>query len=94
MKIDPNLKKDLKEYLQLRLKEQNQVVHLISSYEFGEDELAALKSALPMLGKAHIIKTTDPTILGGFILKFGSKMIDLSLKSELQKLQQKLYEIS
>lgn len=50
----------------------------------------AIKRAAKSLGagsKVSIDLKVDPSLLGGLIVKVGSRMIDSSLKSKLQKLQ-------
>lgn len=50
----------------------------------------AIKRAAKSLGagsKVSIDVKVDPSLLGGLIVKVGSRMIDSSLKSKLQKLQ-------
>jgi F0F1-type ATP synthase delta subunit len=92
MKIDPNLKEDLKQYISQRLSEKKQIVTVLSAAPLGEKEIALLKNHFPFLKDAHLNYETDPAVMAGVIIKFGSKMIDLSLSSELQKLHQLLYE--
>jgi F-type H+-transporting ATPase subunit delta len=46
---------------------------------------AALKKALG--GKVSIALRVDPSILGGLIVKVGSRMVDSSLRTQLQKLK-------
>jgi len=41
---------------------------------------------------AEIIETIDPSILGGFILKVGDKMIDSSVASQLKELKREFTE--
>jgi F0F1-type ATP synthase delta subunit len=94
MKIDPNLKEDLKQYIQNRITHQKSVVTLISPYKLSNEEIQSFMNHLPLLKDAEIKQEINTDIMAGVIIKFGSKMIDLSLTSELQKLQQKLYEIT
>ena len=94
MKIDTNLKEDLKNYIQNRMAHDKSIVTVISPYTLSDSEVQTLKNSMPMLKEAVILQEKDAEIIGGVIIKFGSKMIDLSLKSELQKLQQKIYEIA
>lgn len=94
MKIDPNLKEDLKQYIQNRMSHQKNIVTLVSPYTLSTEEINSLTANLPLLHDAEIKQEKDTDIMAGVVIKFGSKMIDLSLKSELQKLQQKLYEIT
>ncbi len=94
MKIDTNLKEDLKQYIQNRMSHQKSIVTLVSPYTLSAEEISSLTANLPLLQDAEIKQEKDTDIMAGVVIKFGSKMIDLSLKSELQKLQQKLYEIT
>ena len=43
-----------------------------------------------MGAKVQIEQRIDPTILGGLIVRVGSKMVDASLKTKLQKLKTSL----
>ncbi len=45
----------------------------------------SLKDAIG--GKVQVDVTVDPTLLGGLVVKVGSRMIDGSLKTKLQKLK-------
>lgn len=94
MKIDQNLKEDLKQYVQNRLAHQKNMVTLVAPYTLSNEEIQTLIKNVPTLKDAEITQEIDNDIMAGVVIKFGSKMIDLSLKSELQKLQQKLYEIT
>lgn len=38
-------------------------------------------------GKIQIVQKTDPSLLGGLVVKVGSRMIDTSLRTKLQRLQ-------
>ncbi|WP_165611829.1 F0F1 ATP synthase subunit delta [Cognatiyoonia koreensis] len=56
------------------------------------DKLA--KTLKAQVGKAVTIKeTVDESIIGGLIVKVGSKMIDTSIKSKLNALQNKMKEV-
>lgn len=93
MKIDPVLKDELKKYLEQKMSQKETVVTLVAPYHLQDDEIEAIRRKIPMLRNAKIVQEQDKNLLGGFLIKFGSKMIDLSIKSELQKLQQRIYEI-
>jgi F-type H+-transporting ATPase subunit delta len=45
----------------------------------------ALRSALG--GKVTVDAKLDPSLIGGLVVRVGSRMIDASLKSKLQRLQ-------
>lgn len=94
MKIDPALKHDLKTYIRERLQNKGgkAYVTIVAPYTLGEAELATLKKKVPMLIDAHISLEVDESVMAGIIIRYGSRMIDLSLRSELHKLEQTLYE--
>ncbi len=94
MKIDPALKTDLKNYIRERLtnKTGQAYVTIVAPYELGAEELNLLKKKIHLLENAHISVEVDKSIMAGVVIKYGSRMIDLSLRSELQKLQHTLYE--
>ena len=93
MKIDPVLKDELKKYLEQKLSQKETAVTLVAAYHLHDEEIESIRRKIPLLRTARIEQQQDKGLLGGFLLKFGSKMIDLSIKTELQKLQQRIYEI-
>lgn len=93
MKIDPILKEELAEYLKQKIADVRKRVIIVAPYHLDESELNAIQEKFTLLQKAQIVQEEDKSLVGGFIIKFGSKMIDLSIKSELLKLQQSIYEI-
>jgi F0F1-type ATP synthase delta subunit len=42
----------------------------------------------------RLIPSTDPELLGGFVLRFAGKEIDCSYKNRLHEIQQKLLSIA
>lgn len=91
MKIDPNVLQELrKSYNQI--KTAGGIVEVISAYELTDSEKKSLIEKLPMLKDAKITYLKDPSVLAGVIIKFGSKMIDLSLQNELTNLKHFIYE--
>ena len=61
-----------------------------SAHPLSADQVTALKSKLKAgLGREVMIdQTVDPSILGGLIVKVGSKMIDSSLRTKIDTLGQ------
>ncbi|MEX0923608.1 MAG: F0F1 ATP synthase subunit delta [Rhodovibrionaceae bacterium] len=57
--------------------------------ELSEDQKKALTEALgkSMSGKVQLDVKIDPAILGGLIVRVGSRMIDSSVRSKLQRLK-------
>jgi F-type H+-transporting ATPase subunit delta len=59
---------------------------VISAYELSESQMADLRSALKSkLGRdPRIEKRVDASLLGGLVVKVGSRMVDSSLRTKLQ----------
>ena len=66
-----------------------------SAVELSADQLTELKSTLKsVMGQDVGLKThVDPALLGGLIVKVGSKMIDSSLKTKLNNLETTMKEV-
>jgi F0F1-type ATP synthase delta subunit len=93
MKFNPQLKQDLINYIKDRQKGNiKPKVVVIAPYELSSSELDAIKQKVPLLKEAQVSVEVDKTIMAGIIIKYGSQVIDLSLNSELHKLEQTLYE--
>jgi F-type H+-transporting ATPase subunit delta len=60
-----------------------------SAAELSEAQTAAVTDALKRAvgGKVAVELRTDASLIGGLVVKVGSRMIDSSLKSKLQRLQ-------
>lgn len=62
---------------------------VISAHPLKDDQLAALKANLKARGGTVAIDAkVDPSILGGIIVRLGSRMIDASVKTKLNNLAQ------
>lgn len=61
---------------------------VISAQPLTEAQLAAIGAALKnVVGSQVVLSTqTDPSLLGGLVVKLGSRMIDSSLKTKLLRL--------
>jgi F-type H+-transporting ATPase subunit delta len=59
-----------------------------SAYPLNDDQLAALKANLKARGgnDVAIDARVDPSILGGIVVRLGSRMIDASIKTKLNNL--------
>lgn len=62
---------------------------VVSAHPLSDAQVKALEDALKKAlgGKVAIAPRVDPKILGGLIVKVGSRMIDSSLRTQLQKLK-------
>jgi F0F1-type ATP synthase delta subunit len=94
MKIDPQLKKELQTYITDRIRHSKEKVYIYAPYELGKTEIQDIKKHIPYLHDNDMEVVVDKTVMAGVIIKFGTKMIDLSLKTELQNLKQAIYEIT
>lgn len=61
----------------------------------SDDHLATLKAALAQnTGKdVNLDVTVDPSILGGLIVKLGSRMVDASLRTKLNSIRHAMKEV-
>lgn len=66
----------------------------ISAAPMSEDQVKALRLEIEtMLGKAVNLETrVDPGLLGGLVVRIGSKMIDSSLRTKLNRLRTRMKE--
>jgi F-type H+-transporting ATPase subunit delta len=66
-----------------------------SAYPLSEDQVASLKAALKAkLGKDVALQArVNPALLGGLVVKVGSRMIDTSLRTRLMNVKTQLKEV-
>jgi len=81
------LKEDLKQYINNKIKEGKQKIIVISTYKFEQTELIQLSNLFPHFTNKEIVNVIDKNIIGGMVIKIGSKIIDLSILSELNKIK-------
>jgi F-type H+-transporting ATPase subunit delta len=62
----------------------------------NEQQLAAIKGALNSLTKkdVQVDVKVDPSIIGGLIVKLGSRMVDSSLRTKLNSIKHAMKEVS
>ena len=83
-------------YKYLCRKERNElVVEVTSVSELNQADLDKIKKSINSKVDGNIIikSKSDPDILGGLIVKVGSKLIDTSIRSKLAKLKNNLKEV-
>jgi F-type H+-transporting ATPase subunit delta len=91
MKIDAQIKQELKRmYDQIR--QRGGTVEIVSAYPLSEAEKASVAKMIPAVAEATVSYTVDPSIRAGLVVKHGTRMIDLSLRSELSNLQNLMYD--
>lgn len=93
MKLNPQVKQELLAYLKDRLRNKTKPkITVVAPYALSEQEIVELKRKIPMLSEAELTITVEAQIMAGIIIKYGSQMIDLSLQSEIKKLEHRLYD--
>jgi F-type H+-transporting ATPase subunit delta len=88
----PSLENIIDAYLAALAERHMEVLaEVVSASTLSTDQISALTDGLKqVLGtKTRVLINTkiDPTLLGGMIIKVGSRMIDSSLRTKLHKLQ-------
>ena len=90
------LKEMILQYKDLCRQERNElVVEVASVSELTQVNIDKIKKSISSKINSNIIikSKCDPTILGGLIVKVGSKLIDTSIRSKLVKLKNNLKEV-
>ena len=78
----------LEKFLNLVRENENELEIIIKSAEtLKEPDIKIITESLSFLGKiTKVSNVVDPSILGGFVVKYGFNLIDASLKSYLDRL--------
>jgi len=92
MKISSLMKDELKRHFLAKIKEKNEEVTIVSAYSLSKTEVETLKRLLPAIKSSKINNEVDESLIAGYIIRKGSKMMDLSLQHQLRKLQQQSHE--
>lgn len=80
----------IKVYRSLAAKARGEITaEVTSAFALSDQQISALKETLKAsVGKDVTLQSrVDPSILGGLIVKVGSRMIDSSLKTKLQNMK-------
>ena len=86
----------IRTFLALAARQRGEVnAEVASAHPLNGEQLAALKESLrASAGKdVQLITKVDPTLLGGLIVKMGSRMIDSSLRTKLTSLKTAMKEV-
>ena len=87
----------IKAYRTLAAKARGEIAaEVTSAVPLSDEQVASLKETLKAsMGKDVTLQSrVDPSLLGGLIVKVGSRMIDSSLKTKLQNIKVALSETS
>ncbi len=80
----------IRAYLEVLASRRGEVTaDVVSAHPLTDGQVKALEESLKKTlgGKVAIASRVDTSILGGLIVKVGSRMIDSSLRTQLQKLK-------
>ena len=91
------IKEIISDYLVLLSRRREEVTaEVTSAVPLSDKQTAKLKRMLRnSMGNAVSLNTSlDPSLLGGLIIKIGSRMIDSSLRNKLQQLRSVHYSLS
>ncbi len=72
-------------------------VEVATAVELSEDELDRIRERLGRVleGREVILQTrVDPDLLGGAVFRFGGRMVDSSIRGQLQSLREEMLERS
>jgi F-type H+-transporting ATPase subunit delta len=86
----------IRTFLTLAARQRGEVnAEVASAHPLSDEQLAALKDTLrASAGKdVQLITKVEPTLLGGLIVKMGSRMIDSSLRTKLTSLKTVMKEV-
>lgn len=86
----------IRAFAEMAARERGEVTaEVTSAHRLEDDDVEALKAVLKdRLGKDVSIETrVNPALLGGIVVKVGSRMIDTSLRTKLMTLKTRLKEV-
>lgn len=92
MKINPQLKEELKKRMQGFIASEKEKVTVYSVYPLEKEELSSLLGSNKELRGREHSNVIDTSLIGGVVIQFGSKIIDLSIKHLLQTFQKTIHE--
>lgn len=80
----------IKAFRQLSARDRNVIpAEVVSAHPLSAEQLAALKATLKDIERRDVDLQTkvDPALLGGLVVKVGSRMIDSSLRTKLNAMK-------
>lgn len=66
---------------------------IYSAYKLDQAEVELIVKKFPFIDVNNFLNIIDKKIIAGVVIYHGSQIIDLSLKSQLNNIRKKLYEI-
>lgn len=93
MSINQNLKEELSNFLSEKINSNRVKAEITSTYKLSREEIEIIKKSFPEIANFQIENKVDKSIIGGFIIKYGSLVIDLSLSTRLNSFKKIFYEV-
>lgn len=84
--MNPHLKDEVKKFLLQKLREESEVVTVVSAHPLTAGQEKEIKSLIPD-SKKHMNTEVDTSLIAGIIVRKGSRILDLSVKGRLQSLE-------
>lgn len=78
-------------YLQILARRRGEITAQVTAAKpLSDAQMAALQDSLRQVvaGKVSVDLTVDPSLLGGLVVKVGSRLFDSSIRTKLQRMQQ------
>jgi len=94
MKIDPELKIELKKTLMNEINKKRDDIIIESSIPLSNEQISMLLEKYPKFKNKNIKFVLNRKIIAGIIIKQGSTIIDLSLLTQFNQIKKNLYEIT
>lgn len=93
MRINLTLKKEIEKIILAKIKgEGKKKAIIITPYQLKQEDYLRFYENFPFLKEKEIQNITDETLLGGFILRYDSIIIDASISGKINKLTTGFYE--
>jgi len=89
-----SIEEQLYQYLGRRINREEKNATLISAYKLSEEEINKIKKSFPEIKNYKLSNIIQTEIISGFMLKFGSYIMDFSLAGRLKNLHKLFYEIA
>lgn len=92
MRLDPHVKERLKKAFSEELVAKKEMVTIFSAYRLSDEGMKTILTQFPQFATGKVENTVDISLIGGFIIQSGSRLIDLSIRNALHLFKKQLYE--
>ena len=91
MEIDASKRSLLKKYLRQKLEEiNNSKVVLVTPYKIDNNSGRAIVDSISDIAGKEIEGRVDRSLIGGFVIIYGTKIIDASIRNKLSNIKKSL----